>query len=438
MLREAGIPVLGRAVALVRVASLTIALGGSSFGAAMLASDTSRFWTGSATLGGALPALCAAVFAGLAWATAKSGNLARAALLLFVALFVGATLASWHSDAFGAGWYSQPILSLVAAACLGVVPGLTLAILAVLTRVIHAIASTAAVVPSPLDDAWTHLLSMMALTLASALIGALAHSLLVAALHAAMKRRNEQAETARALRQSEKMLRHAMRVDTVGDLAGLVSHQLRNAFQVMMGQVSLHALDEDDRSAERLRLVGETLAQARPLLDQLMDLAHPEDGVVETCDLGPWLAKFVGRVRAVLPQTIEVRAEQVEARLPVEIDVRGLEHALWNLTINAKHAMEGGGVLTIAADAHDGSARIRVSDSGSGIPVELQQRVFDPYFTTKPIGLGTGLGLTAVARFVLASKGRIELTSEPGKGAEFSLCFPLVGARAKDGLVGSA
>ena len=169
-----------------------------------------------------------------------------------------------------------------------------------------------------------------------------------------------------------------------------------------------------------------------------MDLAHPEDGAVETCDLGPWVAKFVERVRAVMPQAIEVRSESSSAPLPVAIDPRGLEHAMWNLAINAKHAMESGGVLTIVADAHEGAARIRVRDTGCGIPAEVQQSIFDPYFTTKPIGQGTGLGLTAVARFVLASRGVVELSSKVGEGTEFSLRFPISAARAQDGLVGSA
>lgn len=437
-LTETGIPILSKCAGLTRLASLTIALGGSSFGAAMLASGDDAFWRGSAPLGGALPALCAAVVAGGAWVSARSGRLVRAGFLLFGALMLGTTLASWHLGAFGGGWHVLPFLALLASMCLGVVPGLTLAICAVGALAMPQFVDAPAVMETGRDAARTHGFVLMALTLASAIVGALSHSLLAAALRDARKHRQEQIETARALRQNEKMLRHAMRVDTVGDLAGLVSHQLRNAFQVMMGQVSLHAMDEDDKSGERLRLVGETLAQARPLLDQLMDLAHPEDGAVETCDLGPWVAKFVERVRAVMPQAIEVRSESSSTPLPVAIDPRGLEHAMWNLAINAKHAMEEGGVLTIVADAHEGAARIRVRDTGCGIPAEMQQSIFDPYFTTKPIGQGTGLGLTAVARFVLASHGVVELSSKVGEGAEFTLRFPIAAVRAQDGLVGSA
>lgn len=438
LLQQCGVPLLARADGIVRVASLTLALGGSSFGTAMLASGSASFWGADATLGGALPALCSAAFACFAWVSARSARTARAASLLFVSLFVGTTLASWHAGAFGAGWYAQPFLALAAATCLGVAPGLTLAILSVVASAASLFLVDGAGAGAPGQEEWRHALGLMALTLASSLVGALSHNVLFVALQASARRHCEQIETARALRQSEKLLRHAMRVDTVGDLAGLVSHQLRNAFQVMMGQVSLHAMDEDDKSGERLRLVGETLAHARPLLDQLMDLAHPEDGVVETCDLAPWLARFVDRVRAVMPQAIEVRSEATSAPLPVAIDTRGLEHALWNLAINAKHAMEAGGVLTIVADVHEGAARIRVRDTGCGIPAEMQQRIFDPYFTTKPIGQGTGLGLTAVARFVLASHGAIELSSKLGEGTEFALRFPLAEVGAKDGLVGSA
>lgn len=404
----------------------------------MLALGGASFWSGSAPLGGALPALCSSIVAGVAWGAAKSGRLRRAGALMFSSLLLWTTLAAWHGGAFCGGWYAAPFLSLLATACVGVVPGLSLTVLSVAAMALASFGSPVLEIASDDGGAWAHVFFLIALTLASALVGALSHSLLAAALRATSKHRREQVEAARALRQSEKMLRHAMRVDTVGDLAGLVSHQLRNAFQVMMGQVSLHAMDDDDKSGERLRLVGETLAQSRPLLDQLMDLAHPEDGAVETCDLGPWVAKFVERVRAVMPQAIEVRWERPASPLPVSIDIRGLEHALWNLAINARHAMEQGGALTILADVHEGAVRIRVRDTGCGIPAELQQRIFDPYFTTKPIGQGTGLGLTAVARFVLASHGAIELTSKMGEGTEFALRFPMAKARSQDGLVGSA
>ena len=113
----------------------------------------------------------------------------------------------------------------------------------------------------------------------------------------------------------------------------------------------------------------------------------------------------------VLPATIEVGFGPSEEPLQVRVDPRGLEQALWNLAINARHAMADGGTLQLRTGVDDGYAFVSVADSGPGIPEDIQRRIFDPYFTTKPRGQGTGLGLAAVDRFVRGSRGRVRLES---------------------------
>jgi signal transduction histidine kinase len=423
-LQDAGIPLIARLESFLRAASLGLALAGVAYGAASLALEGSNVWSADATWGGAIPSLCSAPLYAMAWRAASKRDLPRSGFFLFAALLAFSILASWPRGAFYPGWYVQPFLCLTASACLGIVPGLSLSLVSAFSLAASPFGGEP-IAPGVESEMWLHSISLMALSLASALTGVLLHKVLVAALQAGARHQMEQLETARALRHSEKLLRHALRVDTVGDLAGLVSHQLRNAFQVMLGHVTLHALGGDDQPGERLRLVGETLMQSRPLLDQLMQLAHPDDGAVEDSDLAKWLHDFAERARRVMPATIEVRCEPCATPLPVRLELRGLDHAMWNLAINARHAMEQGGVLTLAAALRDGMACIVVRDTGSGIPAELQQKIFDPYVTTKPIGQGTGLGLTAVARYVLSCGGRIEVQSEPAKGAEFTLRFPL-------------
>ena len=428
-LEDAGLPFLGRLGSLLRSASFGLLLVSVAYGVAT-ATLGGGMWNAEALWGGAIPSLVSAPFYALAWNGARHGRLARSGFWLFAALFCLSTLASWPRGCFYPGWYAQPFLCLLASACLGIVPGLSLALVAACALAASPLSGDG--LPGTVVDAemWVHSISLMALSLASALTGVLLHKVLVAALEAGARHRIEKLDTARALRQSEKLLRHALRVDTVGDLAGLVSHQLRNAFQVMIGHVTLNTLDGEDRSSERLRMVGDALMQSRPLLDQLMRLAHPDDGIVEECDLAAWMVEFVERALRVMPSSVEVKFEPSTAKMPVQLDLRGLEHALWNLAINARHAMDNGGMLTIGATIDDGMACVSIADTGCGIPHELQQRIFDPYFTTKPVGQGTGLGLTAVARFVLSSQGRIDVESEPGKGAKFVLRFPLAPASA--------
>jgi two-component system, NtrC family, sensor kinase len=101
-------------------------------------------------------------------------------------------------------------------------------------------------------------------------------------------------------------------------------------------------------------------------------------------------------------------------------------HVLWNLAINARQAIKGEGSITLRCGQDRHQVWVEVADTGSGIPKDVQSRIFDPYFTTKPMGQGTGLGLTAVARFVRGSNGIVQVESEPGHGTVFRLRFPLL------------
>jgi signal transduction histidine kinase len=96
-----------------------------------------------------------------------------------------------------------------------------------------------------------------------------------------------------------------------------------------------------------------------------------------------------------------------------------------NLIINAAHAIEGQGTIWLETGAQDDWVFVRVRDSGSGIAPEHLTRLFDPFFTTKPVGQGTGLGLSVSYSIVAKHHGRLEVESEPGKGAAFTVWLPL-------------
>jgi signal transduction histidine kinase len=101
-----------------------------------------------------------------------------------------------------------------------------------------------------------------------------------------------------------------------------------------------------------------------------------------------------------------------------------LVHVLWNLVINARQAIRGEGRIAVRCGVSEGEVLVEVADTGCGMPDDVRRRVFDPYFTTKPPGQGTGLGLTAVDRFVRSSNGAVEVESQPGAGATFRMRFP--------------
>ncbi len=189
--------------------------------------------------------------------------------------------------------------------------------------------------------------------------------------------------------------------------------------------MTLGEMADDAERVRRLASIEQTLDETRPLLDELMSMAHPDEGTTVQCDLAAVLQQFHVQARLVVPKVIEVSCAAPPMPLPVVLNPRGLVHALWNLVINARQAIQGEGRITLRCGGTRHHAWIEVADTGSGIPRELQERIFDPYFTTKPPGQGTGLGLTAVARFARASNGAVSVDSEPGRGTTFRLQFPL-------------
>lgn len=420
------LPVVSSLSSLIRWASLGQAVAGLVFAAACLLFVDQGFWSPSLPWSGALPALVASPFFLLAWVDWRGHRLQRAGTMMFVAWYALTILANWPRGSFSAAWYVHPVLSLAATTCLGVVPGLSLTMLAVSTLLLATQLQVGDATPTELlPQLWIHSASLCAVTLASALSGAILNRLVFMALMTAEAQRRKNFESSRALRHREKLLRHALRVETIGDLAGMVCHQLRNTFQVLMGHVTMCGMADDAERVRRLAMIEQLLQQTRPLLDQLMMMAHPDEGTTVACDIGVLLRQFHDQARLLLPGSIQISCEAPAAPVVVLLNPHGLAHSLWNLVINARQAIRGDGAITLACGRDGHQAWIEVSDTGCGMSREIQARIFDPYFTTKPPGQGTGLGLTAVARFVRSSNGLIQVESEVGQGATFRMRFPL-------------
>lgn len=424
------IPVVSSLSAVIRWVSLGLAVACSLFGAACLLFVEDGWWSTHLPWSGALPALSAAPLFFAAWFGWRRHHLQQAATLMFTALFALTILANWPRGVFSPAWYLHPVLALIATMSLGVLPGLSLTLVAAVSL----LAAATFAAPGPLElgyaenwnyERWVHSAALAAVTLASALTGAIVNRLVFMALITAESQRRKNFESSRALRHREKLLSHALRVETVGDLAGMVCHQLRNTFQVLMGQVTLCSISTDEERVRRLAMIEDTLDQARPLLDQLMRLAHPDEEGSVLCDVAVVLRQFREHARLVLPGAIQITCESPEVLPRVQIDPHGLVHALWNLVINARQAIQGGGAITVRGGSDRHQVWIEVADTGCGMTKEVQQRIFDPYFTTKAPGQGTGLGLTAVARFVRAGNGLVQVESEVGRGTTFRLRFPM-------------
>jgi PAS domain S-box-containing protein len=229
---------------------------------------------------------------------------------------------------------------------------------------------------------------------------------------------------------AEEKLRQAQKLEAIGRLTGGIAHDFNNLLTVVIGSnetlvdaladrpdlraVANLGLDAAERGAE---LVSRLLASARsqPLAPQVVDCARFLDG----------LAPILGRT---ISSDIEIVLEASEPDLRCLADPTQLTSAMLNLAINARDAMPGGGRLTLRAARDSGDAGfvvLSVADTGEGMSAQTLARAMEPFFTTKPEGQGSGLGLSMVHGFASQSGGRLEIDSQLGRGSRMSIYLPL-------------
>lgn len=210
-------------------------------------------------------------------------------------------------------------------------------------------------------------------------------------------------------------------------------HDLGNLVQIASSAVSIVARDPDIASSPALdRIVAEagaSLERAGALIRQSLEagrLTAVEDIDIEAAmqALRPMIEQVCGaRIR------LELRVQRTPKVACRRLD---LENAILNLVLNARDAMPDGGVLTICGSVAEGpenpEIQVTVADTGMGMPSAVAARATEPYFTTKPKGRGSGIGLTSVARFVAESRGRLLIQSAPGAGTSITIRLPASGA----------
>lgn len=245
------------------------------------------------------------------------------------------------------------------------------------------------------------------------------------------------------LRGLEQKLRHAQKLEAVGQLTGGIAHDFNNLLTIIVG--SAEALAEVHCSDPRARELAESTLQAAErganLTNRLLSFARRQALAPQQLHPGQLLTGFEGLIRRTIDADIEIRISAAADVLPIEADPGQLENAILNLVINARDAMPDGGHLIVEASnvtlAPDDLPQyeeikagryvmIAVSDNGCGMPREIADRAFEPFFTTKDVGGGSGLGLSMVWGFVRQSNGHAQIYSEPGEGTTVKLYFPAV------------
>ncbi|MFO8014526.1 MAG: PAS domain S-box protein [Phycisphaerae bacterium] len=230
----------------------------------------------------------------------------------------------------------------------------------------------------------------------------------------------------------------AQKMETLGTLAGGIAHDFNNLLSAILGATGLLRthLPENSEDYDSVVTIEKAARRGAQLVDQLMDLSRREPARNEAVDLNRVVRDSVDLLRRTFPGGIEVVTRLAPHLRTVRGDPGQLQQVLMNLGINAREAMDEHGTLTITTEnlpAHGGGpfddaggpgVALIVSDTGCGIPLREQQRVFEPLVTTKGNEGGTGLGLSTAYAIVNRHGGHIDLESAPGQGATFHIVLP--------------
>ncbi|MEJ2156040.1 MAG: response regulator [Desulfobacteraceae bacterium] len=242
----------------------------------------------------------------------------------------------------------------------------------------------------------------------------------------------------------ERQLHQARKLEAIGVLAGGIAHDFNNILGIILGNAEL-AIDEippRNPVAEHLKEIRTASMRAKEVIRQLLSFSRKTEQKMEPIMMITVIEESLSLLRASIPANIKIEQNLSKSCSAIVADQTQIHQILINLCTNAAHAMEpGGGTLGISAamvhiDETEAAAsteiepgtylELAVSDTGSGMSPSIQHRIFDPYFTTKEVGKGSGMGLAVVHGIVKNHHGVIRIESAPQRGSTFKILFPTV------------
>jgi len=244
----------------------------------------------------------------------------------------------------------------------------------------------------------------------------------------------------------EKRLAQAQKMEAIGNLAGGIAHDFNNILSPILLHTEMAMMDlpPDSPLQMNMKQIYKSGERAKDLVQQILTFARVKEKEKIPLRASLIVKEAVKFIRATIPSTIEVHYELKTSRDTVLADPTQMHQIVMNLCTNAAHAMResGGELKVILTEAHVGPEetghfegvapgdflRISVSDTGSGISGDIIDKIFEPYFTTKEQGQGTGLGLAVIHGIIQGCGGHIAVESEPGKGSAFHVLLPVVDA----------
>jgi len=242
----------------------------------------------------------------------------------------------------------------------------------------------------------------------------------------------------------EGRLRQAQKMEAIGTLAGGIAHDFNNILYAIIGytELSMATVPEGGKTQKNLQAVLNAADRAKNMIQQILAFSRKSEKEKIPTSIQSVLKEAIKLIRVSLPSTIEIRQDIDAGCDPIMADATQIHEIIMNLGTNAYHAMrETGGILGITLmqkeinpedskynpDLYPGSyLKLSVEDTGCGINSDVMEKIFNPYFTTKDVDEGTGMGLSVVHGIVNDHGGDIRVYSEPGKGTAFHVYLPLI------------
>lgn len=243
----------------------------------------------------------------------------------------------------------------------------------------------------------------------------------------------------------EDQLRQAQRMEVIGQLTGGIAHDFNNILTGLLGYVDMAAERaealHDERLQRYLERAGNGGARARELVQQMLTFSRGKRGAPRAVDLAAITRNMLSLLESTLPSSIEVETVLPALSASTTIDPIHFEQVLMNLCINARDAMNGSGHLRIELSEREYSecfccasckqpidgrfVALSITDDGPGIAADVQRRMFEPFYSTKEAGKGTGMGLAIVHGIVHDYGGHLNLTTAPGEGTTIRVLLPI-------------
>lgn len=247
-------------------------------------------------------------------------------------------------------------------------------------------------------------------------------------------------------KQLESELRQVHKMDSLGTLAGGIAHDFNNLLAIISGyaELSLELGADASMVQKSLLEIQRATQRARGLVRQILTFSRKTESRPAPFDLNQQVSELVEMMQETFPRTVQILHKPGADLPPLVADQSQIQQVILNLCVNARDAMPGGGTITISTSIKAGTSirhlkadtakdyiSIEVIDTGTGIPPEVRQHIFEPFYTTKKGNQGTGLGLAVVYGIATGHNGFIDVDSVAGEGSTFRVLFPVIDTASK-------